>query len=139
MKIRLLVVLAPCVSILSAIVISHYLELFLTAMTEPMVEDVTMTKRQREKIRTQNENFPLKRTISALMAGVIFIYCTYTVRHAVWASSSAYSDPSIVLSATRKNGERFYFDDFRESYAWISQNTPDVSVILLSFDCLYIL
>ena len=49
------------------------------------------------------------------------------MRHSIWASKNAYSDPSIALSATSTDGNKIYFDDFREAYSWIEQNTNEVS------------
>ena len=124
-RIRLLVVLAPCVAILSAVAVSHFFQLFFTALTAEDDES-KLSKKQREKLKLEKDTFPLKRAISGCMLGVLSMYCTYTVKHAIWTSSNAYSDPGIMLSATKKDGERFFFDDFRESYSWISQNTPEV-------------
>lgn len=47
------------------------------------------------------------------------------VFHCTWVTSEAYSSPSIVLSASSGNG-RIIFDDFREAYYWLRQNTPEV-------------
>ena len=52
---------------------------------------------------------------------------TYTF-HCTWVTSEAYSSPSIVLSARSGDGGRIIFDDFREAYYWLRQNTPEVSI-----------
>jgi dolichyl-diphosphooligosaccharide---protein glycosyltransferase len=50
--------------------------------------------------------------------------------HCNWVTSSAYSSPSIVLQATSHDGGLIIFDDFRESYAWLRQNTaPDAKIM----------
>lgn len=51
---------------------------------------------------------------------------TYTF-HCTWVTSEAYSSPSIVLSARSGDGGRIIFDDFREAYYWLRQNTAEVS------------
>ena len=51
---------------------------------------------------------------------------TYTF-HCTWVTSEAYSSPSIVLSARSGDGGRIIFDDFREAYYWLRQNTPEVN------------
>lgn len=56
------------------------------------------------------------------------------VRHAIWATSEAYSSPSVVLSARGGNGERIFFDDYREGYYWLRQNTPDDAKIMSWWD-----
>ena len=54
---------------------------------------------------------------------------TYTF-HCTWVTSEAYSSPSIVLSARSGDGGRIIFDDFREAYYWLRQNTPEVSIYI---------
>lgn len=56
------------------------------------------------------------------------------VRHAIWATSEAYSNPSIVLSARGGEGERIFFDDYREGYYWLRQNTPEDAKIMSWWD-----
>eukprot|EP00177_Eucheuma_denticulatum_P007535 GFKZ01013722.1.p1 GENE.GFKZ01013722.1~~GFKZ01013722.1.p1 ORF type:complete len:776 (-),score=74.34 GFKZ01013722.1:1620-3947(-) len=56
------------------------------------------------------------------------------VRHAIWATSEAYSSPSIVLSARGRSGERIFFDDYREGYYWLRQNTPEDAKIMSWWD-----
>jgi hypothetical protein len=40
--------------------------------------------------------------------------------------SSVYSSPSIVLAARSGDGGKIIFDDFREAYYWLRQNTEEV-------------
>jgi len=131
-KIHYLLVFAPAVSILSAIVVAHFLQLFARNLCDNQTKPET--KKQKEKLKAEQEQFPFKRPVSGLTLGVVCLYCVYTVRHSVWAAQNAYSDPSVVISANRKNGEKFYFDDFRESYSWLRQNTPEDSKILSWWD-----
>lgn len=56
------------------------------------------------------------------------------VRHCVWVASEAYSSPSVVLAATQPDGSRVIFDDFRESYRWLSHNTPEDARIMSWWD-----
>lgn len=69
----------------------------------------------------------------AMIVGAIFLLCQY-VRHAVWATSEAYSSPSIVMSARGPGGERVFFDDYREGYYWLRQNTADDAKIMSWWD-----
>jgi dolichyl-diphosphooligosaccharide--protein glycosyltransferase len=49
--------------------------------------------------------------------------------HCTYVTSEAYSSPSIVLSA-RSGAGRVIFDDYREAYFWIRQNTaPDAKIL----------
>ncbi len=51
--------------------------------------------------------------------------------HATYVSSMAYSSPSIVIDAGRSaDGKRVMFDDYREAYFWLRQNThPDAKIL----------
>lgn len=73
---------------------------------------------------------PIARLMSA---GVGILLCQY-VRHAIWATSEAYSSPSIVLSARGHHGERIFFDDYREAYYWLRQNTDENAKIMSWWD-----
>lgn len=46
--------------------------------------------------------------------------------HCTWVTSEAYSSPSIVLAARGGDGSKIIFDDFREAYYWLRQNTHEV-------------
>eukprot|EP00010_Vexillifera_abyssalis_P008769 CAMPEP_0201547152 /NCGR_PEP_ID=MMETSP0173_2-20130828/3571_1 /ASSEMBLY_ACC=CAM_ASM_000268 /TAXON_ID=218659 /ORGANISM="Vexillifera sp., Strain DIVA3 564/2" /LENGTH=642 /DNA_ID=CAMNT_0047956093 /DNA_START=239 /DNA_END=2167 /DNA_ORIENTATION=+ len=64
-------------------------------------------------------------TISVVTCAMIFF--SY---HCIWVSSEAYSSPSIVLAARGAQGEQIIFDDFRESYYWLRQNSaPDAKIM----------
>lgn len=68
--------------------------------------------------------------------GVVFmlsLFLSMYALHSVWVTSEAYSSPSIVLSAKGHDGGRIIFDDFREAYYWLRQNTPEVSCLLRDF------
>lgn len=49
-------------------------------------------------------------------------------------TSEAYSSPSIVLAATQHDGSRIIFDDFREAYYWLRQNTPEDAKVMSWWD-----
>ncbi|CAK9304730.1 unnamed protein product [Gordionus sp. m RMFG-2023] len=75
-------------------------------------------------------NYPFKKEISMGLVGILtgfFILYTY---HCTWVTSEAYSSPSIVLGARTSSGDNIIFDDFRESYWWLRQNTkPDAKIM----------
>ena len=54
--------------------------------------------------------------------------CDYQV------TSEAYSSPSIVLAASQHDGSRIIFDDFREAYYWLRQNTPEDAKVMSWWD-----
>ncbi|CAN8066570.1 unnamed protein product [Agarophyton chilense] len=68
-----------------------------------------------------------------VIAGSFFLLYQY-VKHAIWATSEAYSSPSIVLSGRSSNGDRVFFDDYREAYYWLRQNTPEDAKVMSWWD-----
>lgn len=52
----------------------------------------------------------------------------------VQVTSEAYSSPSIVLAASQHDGSRIIFDDFREAYFWLRQNTPEDAKVMSWWD-----
>jgi len=75
-----------------------------------------------------------RRDVAAIMVlGTLLLLVLY-VRHCVWVTSEAYSSPSVVLSARGRDGERIFFDDFREAYYWLRQNTPEDAKVMSWWD-----
>lgn len=77
-------------------------------------------------------------TIPPTVAGMLIVGCCILlfqyVRHSIWATSEAYSSPSIVLSARAGDGSRVFFDDYREGYYWLRQNTPEDAKVMSWWD-----
>lgn len=75
-----------------------------------------------------------RRDVAAIMVlGTLVLLILY-VRHCVWVTSEAYSSPSVVLSARGRDGERVFFDDYREAYYWLRQNTPEDAKVMSWWD-----
>lgn len=73
-------------------------------------------------------------TVGMIVVGATaFLLVLYTV-HCTWVTSEAYSSPSIVLAAKQQDGSRLIFDDFREAYWWLRQNTPEGTRIMSWWD-----
>lgn len=68
-----------------------------------------------------------------MILGLAVLLIQY-VRHAIWATSEAYSSPSIILSARGQRGERIFFDDYREAYYWLRQNTGEDDKVMSWWD-----
>ncbi|KAJ7750206.1 oligosaccharyl transferase STT3 subunit [Mycena metata] len=58
----------------------------------------------------------------------------FFVFHCTWATSSAYSSPSVVLASQNPDGSQHIIDDFREAYYWLRQNTPETAVVMSWWD-----
>ena len=105
--VRLMLVLAPVMCILSGIAVSSILS---TYMKNLDLFDTAKTK----KAKRHDPSYPVKNEIASfIVAMVTFFLVTYTF-HCTWVTSEAYSSPSIVLAASQHDGSRIIFDDFRE-------------------------
>merc|ERR1711976_250551 len=123
--VRLMLVLAPVMCILSGIAVSSILTTFMRNL------DVS---RKDKKSRKADANYPVKNEVATGVVLMMSIFLlTYTF-HCTWVTSEAYSSPSIVLSARSNDGGRIIFDDFREAYYWLRHNTPENSKVMSWWD-----
>lgn len=124
--VRLMLVLAPVMCILSGIAVSHLLTKFLKQPENPKQSD--------KRNRKQDANVSFRHLISNAFIMVITILLISYTFHCTWVTSEAYSSPSIVLSARSHDGGRIIFDDFREAYYWLKMNTPQDARIMSWWD-----
>lgn len=132
--VRLMLVLAPVMCILSGIAVSHLLTKYIKNVDTSSVS-TTFSGQPNEKFKKSKKYDQQQSSIKSEIAiGFVFVMTflliTYTF-HCTWVTSEAYSSPSIVLSARSHDGSRIIFDDFREAYYWLQMNTPEVSYNLL--------
>ncbi|EFA03010.1 dolichyl-diphosphooligosaccharide--protein glycosyltransferase subunit STT3A [Tribolium castaneum] len=125
--VRLMLVLAPVMCILSGIAVSHLLTKF-------MKNTDTAKPSEHKKSKKLESNYVLKNEISSAFVGVICLLLISYTFHCTWVTSEAYSSPSIVLSARSHDGGRIIFDDFREAYYWLKMNTPEDARIMSWWD-----
>lgn len=124
--VRLMLVLAPVMCILSGIAVS--------AMLSTYMKQVDPNKNVDKKAKKLESNFVMKSEIATVFVGLMtFLLITYTF-HCTWVSSEAYSSPSIVLSARTHDGSQIIFDDFREAYYWLRMNTPEDARVMSWWD-----
>ena len=123
--VRLMLVLAPVMCILSGIGISSVLVTYMKNLDSSKGE---------KKSKKSEENYPKKSEFASLVVFFMtFILVNYAF-HCVWVTSEAYSSPSIVLSARSGNGDKIIFDDFREAYYWLRYNTPEDAKVMSWWD-----
>lgn len=123
--VRLMLVLAPVMCILSGITVSHLLTKYIKSVDSSAEKKVDPKKLR----KFEQQSGGVKSEVALAFVGVItFLLITYTF-HCTWVTSEAYSSPSIVLSARSHDGGRIIFDDFREAYYWLKMNTPEVIVV----------
>mmetsp|Transcript_9144 Transcript_9144/g.13521 ORF Transcript_9144/g.13521 Transcript_9144/m.13521 type:complete len:697 (+) Transcript_9144:25-2115(+) len=122
--VRLMLVLAPAACLLSALGVSKLLDTYINTITANQVEETSSSKKKSES----TQKIPTEVAASMLLG--IALMLIFFVYHCTWVTSEAYSSPSIVLAARGNGGQRIIFDDFREAYNWLSQNTaPDAKVM----------
>eukprot|EP00731_Ephydatia_muelleri_P011014 Em0005g1600a len=123
--VRLMLVLAPVMCVLSGIAVTGILSVYMRNL------DVIDTKTRKKKVDT---SYPVKNEIATFVILMMtFFLITYTF-HSTWVTAEAYSSPSIVLSASQHDGSRIIFDDFREAYYWLRQNTPEDAKVMSWWD-----
>jgi len=125
--VRLMLTLAPIACILAAIGMSTILTRFSAIIKYSKLFDFS------------NDNKASKSAVSPslslmIIAGGTLLLIMYNY-HATFVSSEAYSSPSVVIDAGRyPDGRRVMYDDYREAYFWLRQNTHPDSKILSWWD-----
>jgi dolichyl-diphosphooligosaccharide--protein glycosyltransferase len=140
--VRLMLVLAPVMCILSGIAVSHLLTKYIKNV-DPAAVTTSFTggdktpaaqEKYRKSKKYDQQQSSIKNEIAIGFVFVMtFLLITYCF-HCTWVTSEAYSSPSIVLSARSHDGSRIIFDDFREAYYWLQMNTPEDAKIMSWWD-----
>ena len=133
--VRLMLVLAPVMCILGGIAVSSSLSTYMRYLdTEKASTNGVANGKpaggKGGKSKPEAPGYPKKEGVAMIFVGMMtFFLITYTF-HCTWVTSEAYSSPSIVLSARSHDGGRIIFDDFREAYWWLRQNTPEDAKVI---------
>merc|ERR1712180_142872 len=148
--VRLMLVLAPVMCIMGGIAVSASLSTYLKYLdmsnfTSSIGNGHTQNghpqssnrndKKYKSKVGALSSSEATTREYVAMFfVAVVTVFLVTYAMHCVWATSEAYSSPSIVLSARSHDGSRIIFDDFREAYWWLRQNTPEDAKIMSWWD-----
>lgn len=127
--VRLMLVLAPVMCVLSGIGISSVLTTYMRNLdvNQPKKSSGSAgTTSARARRADDSSTYPRKGEIAFGVICVMSFFLITYVFHCTWVTSEAYSSPSIVLSARGGDGSRYIFDDFREAYWWLRYNTDEV-------------
>lgn len=131
--VRLMLVLAPVMCILSGIGISATLSTYMKNL-DIVARPEKSRGQSGKKASLIDHNYPIKNEVAtAVVFFMTFFLITYTF-HCTWVTSEAYSSPSIVLSARGADGGQIIFDDFREAYFWLRHNTPEDAKVMSWWD-----
>ncbi|KAK3225378.1 hypothetical protein Dsin_005240 [Dipteronia sinensis] len=136
--VRLILVATPAVCLISAIAVSATIK-NLTSLIRTKSKTALTTstkgssgsKASSKASLDQSQPFQKNGAI-ALLFGAFYLLSRY-VSHCTWVTSEAYSSPSIVLAARGAHG-RVIFDDYREAYFWLRQNTPPDAKVMSWWD-----
>ncbi|XP_045618848.1 dolichyl-diphosphooligosaccharide--protein glycosyltransferase subunit STT3A [Procambarus clarkii] len=123
--VRLMLVLAPVMCILSGIAVSSMLSTYMKQIDE--------VKTEKKKAKFEG-NYFMRSEIATFFVCVMSVFLVMYTLHCTWVTSEAYSSPSIVLSARGHDGSRIIFDDFREAYYWLRHNTPEDAKVMSWWD-----
>ncbi|XP_065194115.1 dolichyl-diphosphooligosaccharide--protein glycosyltransferase subunit STT3A-like [Sycon ciliatum] len=125
--VRLMLVLAPVACILAGIGVSAILTTYMKNLS-------VISKPDKKQKRSEAASYPVKNEIATVVVVLIsFLLCVYAF-HCCWVTAEAYSSPSIVLAARQQDGSRLIFDDFREAYYWLRQNTAEDAKVMSWWD-----
>jgi len=125
--VRLMLVLAPVMCILSGIGVSSILSTYIRNL------DINKPEKKSKKAEAAS-SYPIKNEVATAVVLLMTVFLiTYTF-HCTWVTSEAYSSPSIVLSARAGDGSRIIFDDFREAYYWLRHNTEEDAKVMSWWD-----
>lgn len=126
--VRLMLTLAPIACILAAVGLSKLLNRFSASLVSALGEAVG-TRADRPQRATTSP------AVSILVLAVAAVALSAFGYHATYIASAAYSSPSIVIEAGRtQDGRRVLYDDYREAYFWLRQNTDPEAKILSWWD-----
>lgn len=129
--VRLMLVLAPVMCILSGIAVSALLS---TYMKEAKETSQHKEKPDNKRNKRVENNHVMKSEVATVFIGMMTLLLVSYTFHCTWVTSEAYSSPSIVLSARSYDGGRIIFDDFREAYWWLRMNTPEDARVMSWWD-----
>jgi dolichyl-diphosphooligosaccharide--protein glycosyltransferase len=79
------------------------------------------------------ENPDARKAIAAIAFAVCFSIGTSFLNRS-WMMAKGMSEPSIMMRARNRDGSIVMLDDFRESYWWLKDNTPEDSRIMAWWD-----
>ncbi|KAI8121247.1 hypothetical protein FF38_13907 [Lucilia cuprina] len=130
--VRLMLVLAPVMCVLSGIAVSHLLAKYIKSVEAASSSKPVESRRQYKKLEQQSGG--VKKEVALAFVGIVTLMLIVYTFHCTWVTSEAYSSPSIVLSARSHDGGRIIFDDFREAYYWLQMNTPEDARIMSWWD-----
>lgn len=128
--IRLVLVLSPAACVLAGIAASEVLDTLISRKSFRLRNDLLTAKEKEVTHQSPEGSSVFSLVCVGAFSGLFYFY----VIHCSWVTSHAYSSPSVVLSAHGHDGSRTIFDDFREAYFWLRENTAEDAKIMSWWD-----
>lgn len=144
--VRLMLTLAPIACILAAVGMSTVLTRYAAivkrgllpqpAPAAPSSSSSSSACADKKSSTSSSASFsPMSAAMGLLVTVLSSVLLVSFAYHATYVSSMAYSSPSIVIDAGRTHdGRRVMYDDYREAYFWLRQNTDPEAKILSWWD-----
>jgi dolichyl-diphosphooligosaccharide--protein glycosyltransferase len=129
--VRLMLVLAPAACCLAGIAVSDLLEVLCRSyhVNDRPAYDAAQKDTKKEKKKRRNSSSESSESYGTVpkplamlgISGIIFALA-YHHFHCSYLGGEGYSSPSIILQSRGPNGV-YIFDDYREGYSWLRENT----------------
>jgi dolichyl-diphosphooligosaccharide--protein glycosyltransferase len=129
--VRLMLVLAPAACCLAGIAVSDLLEVLCRSyhVNDRPAYDAAQKDTKKDKKKRRNSSSESSESYGTVpkplamlgISGIIFALA-YHHFHCSYLGGEGYSSPSIILQSRGPNGV-YIFDDYREGYSWLRENT----------------
>ena len=132
--VKLIIIVAPIACILGALAVSETLSrsfgvIKSESAATPLVPP--KAKRSDEKQTSKGSYEKEGAVVVCLILSTLLLFFTW---HCTWVASVAYASPTLFLTATQNDGTKVLFDDFREAYNWLDNNTRADAKVLSWWD-----
>ncbi|KAL7721384.1 dolichyl-diphosphooligosaccharide--protein glycotransferase [Entamoeba marina] len=125
---RLVLILSTAACICAAIGISKMFD-----SVSKMIYAVEKTSTKKKEKNSTSTVALMKKVgiyVAIILSLLLFIYSS----HGLSAGRDTYSSPSLVMKVPTSDGNFVVFDDFRDSYRWLNENTPTDSKVMSWWD-----
>lgn len=133
LMIRLLLVVAPALCVLSGIGISKLMRKAMKTVVRSYNTD-PKTPSAKEQTASTSRNL-IRFLFGAIVIAILAVMSIKFVLHGTIVGAEVYSSPSVILSnRDYSTGAKVIIDDFREAYYWLRQNSIERSKVMSWWD-----
>ncbi|EMS15030.1 dolichyl-diphosphooligosaccharide--protein glycosyltransferase subunit STT3A, putative [Entamoeba histolytica HM-3:IMSS] len=130
---RLILILSTGACIVASIGISEMYSSAVKVIFKEESQEQTK-KVSTKKKQTSSSNYSLMQNVGIFIFMVLSLCLLSYVNHCLFVGRESYSSPSIVMKVPTGANSFIVFDDLRDSYRWLNQNTPKDSKIMSWWD-----